>query len=78
MLLSCLIVFVATAAADYFWARYILAISAHSACLAAVWSSAIVLVNAAAIVTYVREPMTIGAAVVGAAVGTYASVRRVK
>jgi hypothetical protein len=78
MFLECAIVFVATAAADYFWVQYVSAISKHSAGLAALWSSAIVMVNAAAIVVYVREPATIGAAVAGAFLGTYLSVRRMK
>lgn len=78
MLVSCAIVFFATALADFFWAKYILAIGGRSAGLAALWSSAIVMVNAAAIVVYVREPATIGAAVAGAFLGTYLSVRRMK
>lgn len=78
MFWQCLFVGVGTFVVDFLWARYILSIGERSAGLSAVWSASIVFVSAATTIVYVGNPWTVGAAVVGAAGGTYLSVRRVK
>ena len=66
----------AMACIDYLWTRCVLAIGKGVALEAALWSSAIVVANAFVTVEYVHNPRMIGAAGVGAFLGTLAAVRR--
>jgi hypothetical protein len=75
MLLQCLFVFVATLALDFLWARYILAITKRAPVVAALWSAGIIAISSTTTIVYVSNHWTILAAIVGAFIGTYLSVR---
>jgi hypothetical protein len=75
---QCLLVFLATAVADYFWVQYMSSVSRRAPLLAAFWSSSIILVNAMAVIVYIDNHWAVLAAACGAFGGTYLSVRRVK
>jgi hypothetical protein len=69
---------IGTMIVDYLWAKCVLAVGSRSPVSAALWSAGVVLVSAWATIIYVGNHRTIIAAVLGAAVGTYLSVRQDK
>ena len=68
------LVFSATAAADFAWTAYIRAASAGVQLSAALWSALIVALGSIAVVEYTSDHALVWAAVVGAFVGTYLSM----
>ena len=78
MLMECLFVFVAMTASDFLWTKYIIATTGGLPLKAAIWSSSIILINSIAVCVYVANHWTIVAAALGAFVGTFISVKRVK
>jgi len=66
---------IAVALADVCWTMYFIETSNKNAVKAGVWSSLIMLCSAFAVSTYVGEKIYIGAAIVGAFVGTWATIK---
>jgi hypothetical protein len=69
-------VFLSLVVVDFAWAHYITKIAEKNAMLASLWSSAIMLFGSVAVVGYTHNIKLLPAAVIGAFVGTYLSVKR--
>ena len=61
--------------ADVCWTMYFIETQKRNAFLAGVWSGAIYLGSAVAITNFVGNPILISAAVVGAFIGTYITIK---
>ena len=68
-------VIIAVALADVCWTMYFIETSNKNAVKAGVWSSLIMLCSAFAVSTYVSEKIYIGAAIIGAFIGTWATIK---
>lgn len=73
-----LAVFAFTVLADIAWARYFLAAASRNAFAASLWSGVIVALGSFTTVEYVNNRWLVSAAIAGALVGTYYSVRTQK
>lgn len=73
-----ILVALSMASVDFFWARYMIAVTARQAWRAAAWSSSIILLGAFVTLSYVHEHGMIVAAAIGAFIGTFATVRFTK
>lgn len=69
------LVFGAVALMDSAWALYTLHVSRRNAAAAAMWSAMIILLSGFAAVSYVADHWLLTAAMAGALVGTYFTVR---
>lgn len=69
------LVMAAVALADVFWTLYFIATEQRKAAAAAAWSASIVLLSAYTVTEYVHDRKLVIAAVLGAFIGTYATVR---
>jgi hypothetical protein len=74
-LIHFLLVFLATLLADVCWTLYFQRVAAKRAHASAFWSSAIIALGAFTITEYTRSPWLILAAVLGAYIGTWLTVR---
>ncbi len=70
-----ILVMAAVALADVFWTLYFIATEQRKAVAAAAWSASIVLLSAYTVTEYVHDRKLVIAAVLGAFIGTYATVR---
>lgn len=66
---------IAVALADVCWTMYFIETSNKNAVKAGVWSSLIMLCTSFAVSTYVGEKIYIGAAIIGAFIGTWATIK---
>lgn len=76
MLLNATFVFAATFWLDFVWAKYTAAVTERRAERAAVLSGIIILFGAAATITYVDNHWMVVPATIGAALGTYAGIKK--
>ena len=74
-MLNHLLVFAAVFGLDCAFALYIIATAQKRAGAAAFWSAIIMGLNGYLAITWVGDPTTVAAAVLGAVAGTYASIR---
>lgn len=68
--------FFGVAAMDFCFAYYARRAAQGRAKDAGVWAAALILFNSVAMISVVHDPWSIGAAVIGAYLGTYLAVRR--
>jgi hypothetical protein len=69
-------VFLAMAAADVCWTKYISTIHAKKAFAAGIWSASIILMGTFTTISYVANHWYVIASLLGAFVGTYFTVKR--
>lgn len=70
-----LLVALAVALGDVCWTLYFIETGKKHAVLAGAWSSMIVLFSGFTVIQYAHDPHYLGAAAVGAFIGTWATVR---
>ena len=66
---------IAVALADVCWTMYFIETANKNAVKASVWSSLIMLCTSFAVSAYVSEKIYIGAAIIGAFIGTWATIK---
>lgn len=73
--MSFVLVFLAVALADVVWSLYFMAMAARQAFAAAAWSAGIIALSAFSTVQYVSDRRLVWAALAGAFVGTFLTLK---
>jgi hypothetical protein len=76
MVLKYALVFVASFLVDWIWAAYIIETARKAAVKSTLLSGLIVLIGAFTTLSFMHDPTTVVAAVLGGMLGTYVSVKR--